>query len=139
MDNKTIVKRFIEEVWHAKRFHMIDELCSPTFLPHGLPSGIPATREGFKQVANAMHHVFPDIHFTIEDMIEEQGKVVIRWNSTATHQGNFLGITVTNKLVRRSGITIYRVQEEKIVEWWNASDMLPVLVQLGAIKLPFTD
>jgi len=126
LENKPIVQRFIEEVGHAKRFHMINKLCSPTFLPNNLPSDIPATREGLKQVANAMHHVFPDIHFTIEDMIEEQDKVVIRWNSTATHQDNFMGITVTNKLVRRNGITIYRVQEKKIVEWCNASDMLPV-------------
>lgn len=138
MENKAIVQRFVEEVWHAKRFHMIDELCSTTFLLHGLPSSISSTREGVKQVANAMHHGFPDIHFTIEDMIEEQSKGVIRWNSTATHQDNFMGITVTNKLVRRNGIAIYRVQKEKIVEWWNASDMLPVLVQLGAIKRPFS-
>jgi steroid delta-isomerase-like uncharacterized protein len=138
LDNKAIVKHFVDVVWHAKQFDMIDALCAPTFIPHGLPAGIPATRDGFKQAANAMHHVFPDIHYTIEDIIEENGKVVLRWNATATHQGDLMGITATHKPVKRSGISIYHVQDEKIVEWWPASDMLPVLVQIGAITLPFS-
>jgi steroid delta-isomerase-like uncharacterized protein len=138
LDNKAIVKHFVEVVWHAKNFDMIDELCAPTFIPHGLPAGIPATRDGFKQVAKAFHQVFPDIHYTCEDLIEENGKVVMRWNATATHQGDLMGITATHKPVQRSGITIYRVQDEKIAEYWNASDMLPVFVQLGAITLPFS-
>lgn len=126
----------MDEVWNAKRFDMIDEFFSPAFLPHGFPSSVPATREGFKQLANVIHQAFPDTYFTVEDTIEESGNVVIRWESTATHKGKFLGMEATNKPVKRSGITIYRIEDQKIVEWWNASDMLPVLVQLGAIKLP---
>lgn len=137
MDNKALIREFIE-VWNAKHFDLIDNYLSPEFLPHGFPANVPATREGFTLLAKAMHKVFPDLHFTIEDTIEESGNVMIRWNSTATHQGNLLGVPATNKPVKRNGITVYRVENQKIVEWWNASDMLPVLVQIGAIKLPLS-
>ena len=138
MGNKAHVREFIEEVWNLKHFHLIDDYISPAFLPHGFPSNVPATREGFSQLAQAFHQAFPDLHFTIEDIFEESGNVVVRWDSTATHKGTLLGVAATNKPVKRNGITIYRVEDLKIVEWWNASDMLPVLVQIGVIKLPLS-
>ena len=71
VDNKALVREFIGQVWNAKHFDLIDEYLSPEFLPHGFPSNVPATREGFKLLAKTFHQTFPDLHFAIEDIIEE--------------------------------------------------------------------
>jgi len=135
-ENKALVRRFVEELWHAKNYRIVDELCVPEFVAHDLPAGIAANREGFKKVAAVMHNAFPDIRFTTEDVIAEKDKVVIRWDSTGTHKGEFMGIPATNKRVSRNGVTIYRTVGGKIVEWWNKSDLLAMLMQLGAIPTP---
>ena len=93
-----MIQEFVEQVWNTKQFDLIDKYLSPAFHPHGFPADVPATREGFKLLANALHQAFPDLNFTIEDTLEERGNVVIRWDSTATHQGNLLGVEATNKL-----------------------------------------
>lgn len=60
-------------------------------------------------MATVIHNAFLDIRFTAEDIIAEKDKVVLRWDSTGTNKGEFMGIPATNKKVGRSGITIYRM------------------------------
>ena len=130
-ESKALVRRFVEELWHAKNYSIVDDLCAPDFIAHDLPAGAPANREGFKKMAAVMHNAFPDIRFVIEDAIAENDKVVLRWDSTGTHKGEFMGIPATNKKVNRSGVTIYRMVGGRIVEWWNKSDLLTIMQQLG--------
>lgn len=130
-ENRALVRRFVEELWHEKNYNVVDRLCAPDFVAHDLPAGMSGNREGYKKVATIIHNAFPDIHYTTEDVIADADKVVIRWNSTCTHKGEFMGIPATNKKVSRSGITIYRIVGGRIVEWWNASDLLTIMRQIG--------
>ena len=134
-ENRSLVLRFVEELWHAKNYDVIDQLLTPDFIAHNLPAGLPANREGYKKVAAFIHKAFPDIHYTIEDIIADKDKVVLRWDSRGTHKGEFMGIPATNKKVSRSGITIYRIAEGRIAEWWNASDLLTIMRQIGVFSL----
>jgi len=83
-----------------------------------------------------MHNAFPDFHLGIEDVISEKDKVVVRWESTSTHKGVFMGIPATNKVIVRNGVTIYRLVDGRIVDWWNKSDNLSLMQQLGVIPSP---
>ena len=129
-NNKVLVARFAEELWHLKNYGIFDELCTPEFVAHDLPSSVSPNKDGFKSMAMMIHNAFPDAHLTVEDTIADKDKVVLRWNFTATHQGEFLGIPATNRKVSWSGITIYRIAGAKIVEWWNKSDLSAVPQQL---------
>jgi len=68
--------------------------------------------------------------------VAEGDKVVARWTSFGTHNGDFMGISPTGKQVTTSGITIFRLQDGKIVEEWSESDMLGMLQQVGALPGP---
>jgi predicted ester cyclase len=81
--------------------------------------------------AAVIHNAFPDFHLTTEDAIAEKDKVALRWESTSTHKGEFMGIPATNKKVSRGAVTIYRIVGGRIVEWWNKSDLLTIMQQLG--------
>ena len=49
-ENKTIVRRFVDEVQSGGNIDAIDELCSPEFVNHSAPPGVPSNCEGVKQL-----------------------------------------------------------------------------------------
>ena len=76
---------------------------------------------------------FPDLRFTIEDMIAEGDKVATCWRAAGTHQGELMGIAPTGKRVEVIGMIVSRFAGGKIVEDLEVMDTLGLLQQLGAI------
>jgi len=76
---------------------------------------------------------FPDICLRVDDMFAEEDRVVLRWSASGTHQGEFFGITPTNRQITANGMAIYRFADGKIVEEWMNTDMLGLLRQLGVV------
>ena len=79
---------------------------------------------------------FPDARYTIEEMIADQDKVVIRWSGTGTHLGELMGIPPTGRRVTVTGISIGRYEGGKLVEEWLNFDALGLFQQLGVIPTP---
>ena len=76
-------------------------------VPPGMPPG-PAGAIAY--VAGALKK-FPDLHVTIEDMIAEDDRVVVRnhWTATDSQAG---------KKLEFRGIVIWRIAGRQIVERW---------------------
>ena len=79
---------------------------------------------------------FPDLHVTIEDVVAEGDRVVVRTTYTGTHQADLQGIPATGKTVSESAITIFRLANGKIAEGWLVADNLGLMQQLGVIPAP---
>ena len=109
-ENKAFVQRYVEEPWNKGNVDALDELCDPNFSLEG--QGV----EPFKAVIRAFRTSFPDLHFTIEEMIAEGDKVAYRWTARGTHQGEYDGIAPTGKTITATGITIIRIVDGKVVE-----------------------
>lgn len=60
-------------------------------------------------------------------------KVVVRWTSRGTHQGELYGIPATGKQFTNSGMTIYRLANAKITELWFIGDNMGLMQQLGVV------
>ena len=75
-------------------------------------------------------------HFTIDDVIAEGDKVVVRWTNAGTHVGEFLGIPASGKTFSIGGIDIYRVADGLLCEHWHQLDQLSMLGQLGLLPEP---
>ncbi len=135
-DNKALNRRFVEEVINQGNIEAIDELIDPGVVDHSAPEGFPTGREGAKQFAAMMRSAFPDLHLTIEDMIAEGDKVVMRSTWSGTHQGEFMGIPATGRRVTVSAIDISRVADGRMVEHWEQFDALGLMQQLGAVPPP---
>ncbi len=86
--NKSIARRFFDEVCNARKLQVADELFSAghTYTDPGVP-GIPAGPEGQKQLIGTYQAAFPDAHWQVEDMIAESDKVVTRWTAAALTKG----------------------------------------------------
>jgi steroid delta-isomerase-like uncharacterized protein len=131
--NKTVVRRWFEEVWNQGRVSAIDELASVGSVFHGLGPAPLLGREAFKPVHAAYRAAFPDIHVTVGDVIAEGDQVALRWAATATHRGDGFGIRATGRQVQFAGLGIARVENGQVVECWNAFDEAGMMRQIGAV------
>ena len=134
-ENKTFMRRFYEEVFNQRNLAAIDDFVAPTFFNHsasqlGMPAG---DLEHVKQFLSVVMQSFPDLHYTIEDMLAEGDKVVTRLTLSGTQQGDFMSIPPTGKHATISDIEIFRIADGKAVEVWVQADFLGLLQQLGAM------
>ena len=124
-ENKTVVRREQEELWnHTGDLDAAEELFAA------------GEAEAAKQEAADFRRGFPDVISTIEDLIAEGDKVVARWRSRATHQGDYMSIAPSGKEVEFTGISFYRIEGGKIAESWNSEDQLGLMRQIGVVPEP---
>ena len=132
-ENQAIVRRYCDEVVNEGNVAILDELWAKDLINHGLAPGLVQGVEGVRQLLTRYHTAFPDLKFTIEDMITEDDKVAIRLTMTGTHKGELLGIAPSGNRVDVMTIAIYRFDGSKIVETWGVRDNLKLMQQIGAM------
>jgi predicted ester cyclase len=136
-ENKRVVQRAFDSMSEGRDTFEAehDEIYSPELVGHfsGMP---PIDIAMHRMFGLATYDAFSDLKRPVEDMVAEGDKVVARWTSVGTHDGSFQGIPPSGKTVTTSGITVFRLENGKIVEEWSESDMLGMLQQLGAIPSP---
>lgn len=119
--NKAFPVRYMEEVFNQRKFGVLDELFSAELV------------ERIKQTSIPFLLAFPDWHGTVDDIIAEGDMVVNRWTGHGTHQVDLMGIPATGKAVTLTGITIFRIAGDKVVEEWTQTDQMGLMQQLGVI------
>ena len=136
-ENKTLARRYFEDAPYNP--DVCDEIFAPSFQFHAIvhTSVTPQVAESNPKKLKAFFEQHKAIwggwHFTIVEMIAEGDRVMIRWTSHDTHQGEFNGIPPTGKQVTNSGINIFRIASSKIAEIWDISDRLWLWQQLGVL------
>ena len=76
---------------------------------------------------------FPDIQWTVEEIIAEDDKVAARFTMRGTHQGLFFGVEPTGKSILVQAMNFYRLADGKFVEERGQPDLLSLLQQIGAV------
>jgi steroid delta-isomerase-like uncharacterized protein len=85
----------------------------------------------FAQFVGGFIGAFPDVQFTVEDQVEAEDKVVVRWSAEGTQTRPLGNIPPTGKRVRVDGIAFDRLVGGKVVERWEQWDHTAMLRQLG--------
>ena len=110
---KEFVRNHFEEFVNRKNIDIGDVNFAPEFVDHGadVPPGTPPGPAGAKQYVGGVLKKFPDTHVTIEDIIAEGDKVVVRntWRATDPASG---------KKLQFAGIVIWRIAHRQLVERW---------------------
>ena len=121
IDIKTFPVRYMEEAFNQRKFEVLDEIFSAELMQRIGPSVVPFLT------------AFPDWHGTVDDIVAEGDTVVNRWTGHGTHLVELMGIPATGKPVTLTGITIFRVAGDKIVEEWTEMNQMSLMQQLGVI------
>lgn len=110
---KTFIRNHFEQFVNRKNLDIADVNFSSDFVDHGtdVPPGTPPGPAGAKQYVGSALKKYPDMKVTIEDIIAEGDKVVVRniWRATDPASGN---------KIQFSGIVIWRMARGKIAERW---------------------
>jgi steroid delta-isomerase-like uncharacterized protein len=120
--NKTIARRFVEEIFNARKTEMVKNFVTPDIIYHGMAEEVSSMEEFKRWVAEDLS-AFPDMKVTILDEFGEQNKVAIRWILKATHEKDFADFPATHKKFETRGVDIFHFEGDKIKEAWTVCDM----------------
>jgi steroid delta-isomerase-like uncharacterized protein len=87
--------------------------------------------ERVKRAFAVMHQAFPDLRTAQADSITEGDKTAFRWMMSGTHEGEFMGVAPTGRLVTVMGMDILRTVNGEILEYWGEFDVMGMLRQIG--------
>jgi steroid delta-isomerase-like uncharacterized protein len=133
--HRDFFKQFVQFINTADE-NLAQQLISPLAKFH-----VPAQPEplqgpkGYLMIIAMMRSGFPDIQWTLEEMIAEGDNVAVRYTMQGTHQGDFFGFAATRKSILVQAINFYHLVDDQIVEEYGQPDMLELLKQIGAISI----
>lgn len=135
-ENKAGFRRTYEELLNGGELSVADELVTPDFVNHEAPPGKDRGPESMRGLVTMLRTAFPDLHFTIGDLVAEGDTVAGRVTMSGTHEGSFMGMPPTGRSVRQDQMHIVRFRDGKAIEHWGVRDDLGMMRQLGVIAEP---
>lgn len=134
-ENIAAARRWYDEALNQRNLDVLDEILWPNAVHHAgvLPDAVGA--EAVKGSLAPLSAGFPDIRFTVDDVVADDHTVLVRWSGKGTHTGSpFLGVETSGKPVEWSGMNAFRFQCGRIIEGWSEANGLAILRQLGGIE-----
>jgi hypothetical protein len=127
--NKAIIQRYFE-AYNNKNETIFDEIISPDYIDHGQSAYMGSPGKGIGGAKNDLKYSLDrldDLNYVVEEMIASPvypDLVGTYWKGTlipnATSESQ-----QTEKIIKYKGISIYRIQNSKMVETWHVFDGLP--------------
>ena len=125
--------RFVEFINTASEI-LAEELVSPNaqFFVPGRPEALKGPA-GYIGIIQMMRSGFPDIQWTLDDMVAEDEQVAARFTMRGTHHGTFFGVPATGNPIEVRAMNFYRFSGNQIIEEFGQPDLLSLLQQIGAV------
>jgi steroid delta-isomerase-like uncharacterized protein len=127
--NRALVRRLFEEIFNRGAIDQLGALVSPDFVGPGElrgPANLAAT-------ITALRTGFPDIVYTVEDLVAEGDRVAVRWTWRGTQTGAFRSFAASGNRVSNTGFAIFQIADGKLIRSWIETDRLGFLLSIGAI------
>jgi steroid delta-isomerase-like uncharacterized protein len=128
-ENKRKIETLFDNCFNQGDLGLLDQLVAPEYVG---PQGSKGPG-GFRGIVVGLRTGFPDIHYTLEDMIAEGDRVAVRWHWTGTNKGPFRAFPPTGKTFTNPGVGIFQFKDGKIVAAAMETDRLGFLEQMGIV------
>lgn len=138
-DNISLVRKFFDYLNQndPNKVNACDSLLAPNMQMHDpFQTSMKTPNQSVKQAESEYIRAFPNKKCKIDSIFSaSDDQVVVRWTCTGTHKGEFCGLSPTNKNFTISGISIYRISNNKIAEAWQVWDRFALFEQIGELHL----
>ena len=139
MTPEQIVKKFFEEVRSGNNPDYATELMADQVLAHQAiseeESTVLRTPTDYADHVKEMVEAYGDFSLEIQEFMVQGNKVYVRWKQVGTHVGEVDGFQPTSLPVIEIASAVYRIEEEKIVEYWIQIDRAGIEKQLNRNKI----
>jgi predicted ester cyclase len=129
-------RRWFEEGLNGGDFSVLDEILADDFTYHSGALPELNASELTETVLAPIRVGFPDVHYTVDEVLTGDDVVVIIWHAEGTQTGEFQGYAPTGNAARWTGINVYRFACGRVAEAWAEFDDLGRLRQMGVIGTP---
>jgi len=130
---RSLVKKFIADIWNRGELDLIPEVCSPSLRFNGNAGFDRVGHDGLARMVGTIREALDDYHCEIHSMVVEHNKAFCRLRFTGKHTGNLLGYPPTGRVVGWMGATEFTCQNGKILKVWELGDIKTLEEQLIAI------
>lgn len=135
-NNITQARRFSQGVLTEHQLDQLDQFVHEDYVEENPIPGQRPGREGLREFLAAMFTAFPDLRWTIQDIIAQDDKVA-EWSIwEGTHTAEFMGIPATGRRVSVEAWTFDRYQDGRFISSRIIMDQFGLLQQLGVIPNP---
>lgn len=134
--SQQIVDRYMTEVWNKKNRSVIYEAFAEDALIHS-PMGEAKGPKAMDDAIRQWHEAFPDIKLMVMEVFENSNKVAVQWSAKGTHKGPFLGIPATMQPIQCGGVSMYRLSNDRIVEYWAYINLHNLALQLQGHEVKY--
>ena len=134
---KQFITDYTEAVWNGHCVTAMDRFYTPAYAHHDVSRPDVRNLDDYKAWGADLMQGLPDLRVAIDDVIaEEGGQAVKRWTASGTHRGTLAGIPPSGAKVRFSGVSVYRMEGDRIAESWYVYDLMGLLQQVGVLPAP---
>jgi steroid delta-isomerase-like uncharacterized protein len=122
------------EAFTTKDPALLDKILPETWVDIPSPPGTPPGPEGVRPLHARLTTAFPDLKLTIEDILQEGNKVVVRARMAGTQKEAFMGFPSKDRKMDIQVVDIHEFKDGKIVRTWHTEDWMTGLRQLGVFE-----
>ncbi|WP_157961315.1 ester cyclase [Microvirga flavescens] len=134
MSSKTaedFIRQFMSTVWDKAQVESAEAFVTTDYIDHAYNGGVDSLKAQIAQLQEA----FPGSLHTIEDILVDGDRVMLRARLQGRHTGTFRGTTPTGASIDVRVARWFRLESGKIAEHWALLDTISLFRQIG--KEPF--
>lgn len=129
--HKVLAMRMYNEVISQGNIAALDDIVHDDFVEHEEMPGLPTDKSAPAAFVTMFRSAFPDLHASIEDMMQDGDKLVVRSRMSGTHKGEFMGMSPTDNKFDVQAIDIVEFRDDKVIAHWGVIDAAAMMEQLG--------
>jgi steroid delta-isomerase-like uncharacterized protein len=119
------------EAFTKKDPALLDRILSENWIDIPAAPGQPAGPDGAKPLLAELTTTFPDLKLTIEDILQDGDKVIVRAEMAGTQREPFMSFPTKKRKMNIQVVDIHEFKDGKIVRTWHTEDWMTGLHQLG--------
>jgi predicted ester cyclase len=130
--NKAIIDRYFE-AYNTKNCEIFDEIIAPEYVDHGQSAYMGSPGKGVAGAKRDLKYSLDkldDLNYVVEAMIASEAYpdlVGAYWKGSLIPKAIYSDTKqTTNRTISYRGVSIYRIQNGKIIETWHVFDGLPL-------------
>jgi predicted ester cyclase len=118
-EGKALVQRYYDQVLNGRDLDAVEQYFADERMV-----------ERVRQGCFSYFQSFPDLHCSIDELIEEDDRVFCRSTITGTHDGEYKGLPPTGRHVATDAAEVYRIADGKFVGYWCLTNVAGLMRQL---------